>query len=110
MLVVTLWIKDYAAKIAKGIAFNMNKSFREGDKVIIDGEQALIVKIGLIQTVFGVTKSEGDWDGDYVWRYVPNERIPFLKLEKVIFDHMPRHNARHIEDNKKNIEGLKGDV
>ena len=74
MLIVTLWIKDFAAKMAKGIMFSMNKSFQEGDKVILDGEEALIVKIGMTQTVFGVTKSEGIWDGDYVWRYVPNDR------------------------------------
>jgi hypothetical protein len=29
--------------------------------------------------VFGVYSDRG-----YTWRYVPNERIPFLKLEKVI--------------------------
>ncbi len=79
-LVVTLWFKDYATKIAKGMAFQMNKSFAEGDKVILDGEKALIVKIGLTETVFGITKE----NGDYHWRFVPNERIPMLKLEKVI--------------------------
>ena len=33
MLIVTLWIKDFAAKMAKGIMFSMNKSFQEGDKL-----------------------------------------------------------------------------
>ena len=79
LLVVTLWFKDFATKIAKGMAFNMNKSFNEGDTVILDGSDALIVKIGLSETVFGVYGERG-----YTWRYVPNERIPFLKLEKVI--------------------------
>ena len=83
MVVITLWFKDFAGKFAKGLAFSMNKQFQEGDKVILDGERALIVKIGITQTVFGVTKTSGEFDGDYVWRYVPNERIPFLKLEKV---------------------------
>ena len=110
MLIVTLWIKDFAAKMAKGIMFSMNKSFQEGDKVILDGEEALIVKIGMTQTVFGVTKSEGVWDGDYVWRYVPNDRIPFLKLEKVIFDHMPNKNATRIDKNADEIRGLKKDA
>ena len=72
-------LKDFATKMSKGIAFSMNKQFQEGDHVLIDGERALIVKIGLTQTVFGVTKSNGEFDGDYVWRYVPNERIEFLK-------------------------------
>lgn len=99
-LVVTLWFKDYAAKIAKGMAFQMNKSFAEGDKVILDGEKALIVKIGLTETVFGITKD----NGDYHWRFVPNERIPLLKLEKVIFDNAPEKNGHDVQLNREMIE------
>ena len=98
-LVVTLWFKDYATKIAKGMAFQMNKSFAEGDKVILDGEKSLIVKIGLTETVFGITKE----NGDYHWRFVPNERIPLLKLEKVIFDNTPHENGEKTELNKEAI-------
>jgi len=68
MLVITLWFNDFASKIAKGLAFQMNKDFQEGDKVILDDEKALIVKVGLTQTVFGITKSSGDFNGDYYWR------------------------------------------
>ncbi len=59
--------------------FKMNRAFNEGDKVILDGNESVIVKIGLTETVFGVYGDRG-----YTWRYVPNERIPTLKLEKVI--------------------------
>ena len=100
-------LKDFATKMSKGIAFSMNKQFQEGDHVLIDGERALIVKIGITQTVFGVTKSGGDFDTDYVWRYVPNERIEFLKLEKIIFDHTPLNNKSKIADNKEQIEEIK---
>ena len=100
-------LKDFATKLSKGIAFSMNKQFQEGDHVLIDGERALIVKIGFTQTVFGVTKSGGDFDTDYVWRYVPNERIEFLKLEKIIFDHTPLNNKSRIADNKEQIEEIK---
>jgi len=79
LLVITLWFKDFATGIAKGLKFKMNKSFNEGDTVILDGNDALIVKVGLSETVFGVYSDKG-----YTWRYVPNERIPTLKLEKVI--------------------------
>ena len=79
VLVITLWFKDFATKIAEGMMFKMNKAFNEGDTVILDGNDALIVRIGLSETVFGVYSDRG-----YTWRYVPNERIPFLKLEKVI--------------------------
>ena len=100
-------LKDFATKMSKGIAFSMNKQFQEGDHVLIDGERALIVKIGFTQTVFGVTKSNGEFDGDYVWRYVPHERIEFLKLEKIIFDHTPLNNKSKIADNKEQIRELK---
>ena len=99
-------LKDFATKMSKGIAFSMNKQFQEGDHVLIDGERALIVKIGVTQTVFGVTKSNGEFDGDYVWRYVPNERIEFLKLEKIIFDHTPLNNKDRIHKNTKKIEEI----
>jgi len=79
VLVITLWFKDLAAKIAKGISFKMNRAFNEGDKVILDGQDAIIVKIGLTESVFGIYSEKG-----YTWRFVPNERIPMLKLEKVI--------------------------
>lgn len=107
LLVITLWFKDYATKIAKGVAFQMNKDFAEGDKVILDGERALIVKIGLTQTVFGINKKGGEYDGDYVWRYVPNERISVLKIEKVIFDNKPAVNAELIQQNGHAIEEIK---
>ena len=100
-------IKDFATKMSKGIAFSMNKQFQEGDHVLIDGERALIVKIGFTQTVFGVTKSNGEFDGDYVWRYVPNERIDYLKLEKIIFDQTPLNNKDNITVNTEKIKEMK---
>ncbi len=81
VVVIGLMIRDYATKIARGLTFSFNKTFREGDKVLLDNETAIIVKVGLTQTVFGITKESGD----YIWRYVPNERIVMLKLEKIIF-------------------------
>ena len=107
IVIIGFMIKDFATKFSKGLAFQMNKQFQEGDHVLIDGERALIVKIGITQTVFGVTKSHGDFDGDYVWRYVPNERIEFLKIEKIIFDHTPINNRQNIANNTEQIEGLK---
>jgi len=106
-IMIAIWFKDWATKLAKGIAFKLNPQFKEGDKVILDGERALIVKIGLTETVFGITKTGGEWDGDYIWRYVPNDRIPFLKLEKVVFDHTPHNNRSAIHDNREEIKKIK---
>ena len=78
-LIVGLSIRDAATSFVKGAKFRFNPAFKEGDKVILDGNPALIVKIGLSETVFGVYGDEG-----YTWRYVPNTRIEFLKLEKIV--------------------------
>ena len=122
---VTLWIKDFATGLAKGIKFQMNPAFREGDKVILDGRDAIIVKIGISETVFGTYSDRG-----YTWRFVPNEKISTLKLEKIINSdlHMDtdsekgrriqklidkaqdskiNNNTNNIEANREAIEKLK---
>jgi len=78
-LVATMMFKDFATSLAKGLKFKLNRAFNEGDKVLLDDKDAIIVKIGISETVFGVYSDRG-----YTWRFVPNERIQFLKLEKVI--------------------------
>ena len=78
-MLLGLAVKDYAVSFMKGLFFRLFSPFDEGDKVLIEGQTAMIIKIGLNQTVFGVYGEEG-----YTWRYVPNERIPYLKLEKVV--------------------------
>ena len=76
---VALAMRDWATSFIKGIKFKYSPAFEEGDKVILDGCPALIVKIGYQQTVFGVYGKDG-----YTWRYVQNERIAFAKLEKIV--------------------------
>lgn len=81
-LVVSLWAKDFASSYASGLAFKYNPQFNEGDKVLVDDEPAIIVKIGAKHTVFSVTKP----DGTQIWRYVKNNRIDMLKLEKIVVE------------------------
>ena len=95
-LVIAIWFKDFATGLAKGLKFKFDPAFNEGEEVILDGELAMIVKIGVRQTVFGVYSSRG-----YTWRYVPNERIPFLKLEKVIKKDL------HIDTDEEKAQKLK---
>ena len=78
-IMIAFWLKDFAQNFLVGLKFRMNTAFNEGDKVILDGHDAIIVKIGLRDTVFGVYTDRG-----YTWRYVPNVKIPNLKLEKII--------------------------
>ena len=95
-LLVACWMKDYATSLAKGLKFKMNPAFNEGDEVLLDGELSMIVKIGTRETVFGVYSERG-----YTWRYVPNERIPYLKLEKVIKKDL------HIDTDEEKAEKMK---
>jgi len=101
-LVVTLIIKDVATGIAKGLQFKWSGQFKEGDKVIVDGMPGLVVKVGTKETVFGIHKP----DGSYHWRYVSNERISTLKLEKVIIDATPHANGEQIRKNSEAIKNL----
>ena len=78
-IMIAFWLKDFAQNFMVGLKFRMNTAFNEGDKVILDGHDAIIVKIGMRDTVFGVYSDRG-----YTWRYVPNVKIPNLKLEKII--------------------------
>lgn len=77
--ILSLSLRDMATAFVKGAKFRFNPAFKEGDKVILDGQTALIIKVGMSETVFGVYGEDG-----YTWRYVPNSRIEFLKLEKVV--------------------------
>ena len=116
--IVAVWVKDIATGLAKGFKFQMNKAFNEGDKVLLEGDDAVIIKIGISETVFGVYSDKG-----YIWRYVPNERIHTLKLEKIINPDLHLDTDRekaekiqslidanqdtHIVKNREAIENLK---
>jgi hypothetical protein len=116
-LIGALWLKDFATKFMQGLKFRINPAFQEGDDVYLDGEFANIVKIGTATTVFGIMNSRG-----YVWRYVPNERIPYLKLEKIINsdlhidsesekakklqDLIDKGQTKWINENKKRIDKM----
>ena len=50
---VLFWFKDFATNFMQGLKFRFNPAFNEGDEVLLDGEQSIIVKIGLRETVFG---------------------------------------------------------
>lgn len=117
-IMVAMMVKDLATALTKGMAFRYSRQFSEGERVILDGEDAIITKIGIRQTIFGVYSEKG-----YVWRFVPNERIQFLKIEKVIDPYLHRDTLaergerlqkaidaaqdENIDHNKKEIDKLK---
>ena len=87
-LIFAALLKDWIVSFAKGIKFKLMPNFNPGDSVILDGEEAVIVSIGLTTTVFSKIGSDG-----MKWRYVPNERIPYLKLERIVQENV-RLNGR----------------
>jgi hypothetical protein len=78
-LSVAFWFKDFSTNLIHGIKFKMNPSFKEGDAVILNDEDAIIVRIGFGESVFGVYSKKG-----YTWRFVQNDRLHLLKLEKIV--------------------------
>ena len=116
--IIAIMFKDWATSLAKGLQFKWNPAFNEGDTIILDGREGMIVKIGTRETVFSVYSDNG-----LIWRYVPNERIVFLKLEKVMNPNLhldtEEEKAKKLQsmidmlqdekiiENKKDIEQLK---
>ena len=78
-IVFVFWFKDFATSLAKGLKFRNNPLFNEGDKVLLEDQDAIIMKIGLRSTVFGLYTERG-----YTWRVIANERLEYVKLEKII--------------------------
>ena len=78
-IIMALMIKDWATSFVKGLKFKMNRDFNPGDVVLLDSEEAVIITIGITKTVFEKVNNRG-----IVWRYVPNERLAYLKLEKIV--------------------------
>ena len=97
-----LALKDYSVSFIKGLKFKLNSQFNEGDKVLLDGEQAMIIKIGMGTTVFGVYGKDG-----YTWRYISNTKIESLKLEKIIDKDLHQDSA--YEKKQKLEKILRGD-
>lgn len=80
VIIVAMLVKDVAGDVAKGLSFKYFGPFKEGDQCVLDGHRAVIVKMGMMSTVFGYN----DPKKGYVWRYVSNDRIGNLQLGKVI--------------------------
>ena len=100
-----LALKDYSVSFIKGLKFKLNSQFNEGDKVLLDGEQAMIIKIGMGTTVFGVYGRDG-----YTWRYISNTKIESLKLEKIVDKDLHQDSAYEKAKKLKDIlEGKDND-
>ena len=93
-IIMAMMIKDWATSLAKGIKFKLSNPFNPGDIVILDDEEAVIIAIGVTKTVFEKVNDRG-----VVWRYVPNERLAYLKLEKVIRKDVHKNGTSEKKEN-----------
>jgi hypothetical protein len=98
-IVFFLWFKDFAIGISKGLKFKIDPHFQEGDEVWLEDEPAVILKIGMTQTIFGIVNGRG-----YIWRFIDNESIFEMKLEKIVSDKI--HYDTETEQSKKMRELL----
>lgn len=78
-ITVALVAKDFLTRFVAGFFFYTNSNFSEGHHVYIDGEEAVIIKIGILTTIFKIKNGRGE-----TWRYVSNDMIRALKIERVI--------------------------
>lgn len=76
-IIIGLVLKDILTSVTFGIMFYLDPQFKEGDKVYIDDEEAIIQKIGFSITIFKITETSR-------WRYIKNEKIRYHKLEKQV--------------------------
>ena len=93
-IVFFLWFKDFAIGISKGLKFKIDPHFQEGDEVWLEDEPAVILKIGMTQTIFGIVNGRG-----YIWRFIDNETIFEMKLEKIVSDKI--HYDTETEQSRK---------
>ena len=78
-ITVGMMVRDFVSNFIAGCMFWISSDFKAGERVVIDGQPGVVVKIGLRKTIFGIVCPHG-----YVWRYVLNTRIAYLSLEKII--------------------------
>lgn len=97
-LVIGLAIRDIVNNFVQGLLFFLNRNFKPGCHVYIDGERAVIISCGIRQTIFRIENGRGT-----TWRYVSNDRIKSLKLERVVepIDNDFEERISKLEDKKK---------
>lgn len=78
-IMFTMWLKEFATSLFKSWSFYKNPAFYPGDKVYLDGDCAVIIHIGMGQTIFEIER-----DGRSVWRYIPTHKVETVKLEKIV--------------------------
>jgi hypothetical protein len=85
--ILGLLAKDLIGDLVAGIRWKLKPGFEPGDEVFLDGEKAIIVSLGITQTIFQIDNGRGT-----VWRYVPNTRVHYLRLERIVKPAEKKHD------------------
>ena len=80
LVIITMLGKDLASKIAAGLVFVLNPNFKDCDRVLVNGSDAIIIHIGMIQTKFEVIDPECK---QKIWMFISNDRLNKIDLCKV---------------------------
>ena len=70
-MVLALVMKDWVANLITGLKFKFDEGWHEGAHCYVDREPALIVKIGISETIFQIPNGHGT-----VWRYISADSGP----------------------------------
>ena len=77
--IFAFWLKEAVSDFVASVRWKMKPGFEPGHVVILEGEEATIISIGLRETIFEIDNGRGK-----VWRYIENKRMPMMRLEKLI--------------------------
>lgn len=78
-LIIGLITKEIATSFVMGLLFKLNPQFKAGDDVLLEGKKAIIISVGIRNTVFQIDDEHGT-----VWRYIPNDTMKTVKLAKIV--------------------------
>jgi hypothetical protein len=78
-VVIIFLVKDIIYSMIKGLKFKLRPGFEPGDNCYIDGEKATIIRTSMLETVFEIDNGRGK-----VWRYIPNDELDSIVLERII--------------------------
>lgn len=74
-IIAGLLIKDILGNLMYGLMFYFDKNFNEGDVIYLNGSKYIIVKNGIVNSVFLNDKEQR-------WTYIRNNRLQYLQIEK----------------------------
>jgi len=78
-LIGSLIVKELATSFVVGLLFKLSQQFKAGDDVLLEDQKAIIISIGIRNTVFQIDDEHGT-----VWRYVANTKMKEIKLAKIV--------------------------